>query len=494
MDAADMLRSPTLCTAVILTASLLAAPRAASPQDPPRSPDRDTAVRPASGTTSPHSLATRAARRGRRLTEVEQRIQQLDDLVTALQEICRTTTTQITEIRRRHDAAEHSGPVCLDGLANSLALSGNLELIARRLESAAADAAARMSDRGNRARLVHRTWAGTPAREALAELVEQFGISVVHRQGAIPDLPIDATMRGVDPMDAAAALLSAAGLRCETRGGVLVVLDAAPPEHAVRRPGERPPTDPVRWQPVRRSPTEDAGTGAPRVPGIARRPAPYKALPQAPNTAFTTSVKPGINDNFLDPELDVGRFVQRFEGESREIFTQRTKLARAVGLEKGMAVADIGAGTGLFLDMFAKDVGPEGRVFLVDLSPKFVQHLRNRSAQRGYRHVDVVQCTERSTTLPRASVDRVFICDTYHHFEYPAATMASIHEALRPGGELILVDFERIPGVTREWLLEHVRAGKTAVLAELDRFGFDFVEEIRIDGLTENYCVKLRRR
>jgi ubiquinone/menaquinone biosynthesis C-methylase UbiE len=206
------------------------------------------------------------------------------------------------------------------------------------------------------------------------------------------------------------------------------------------------------------------------------------------------SVKPGINDSFLNPELDVDSYVARFEVESREIYVERKGLTAAVGLQAGMAVADIGAGTGLFEPLFAAAVGETGMVYAVDISSGMIEHLNERKQKEGWENVEIVQCGEDDARLPSGSVDRVFICDTYHHFEYPRATMRSIRTALRKGGELIIVDFERIPGVTREWLLEHVRAGKAEVIAELQGFGFELIEEIKIPGLHENYVLRLRRR
>ena len=87
----------------------------------------------------------------------------------------------------------------------------------------------------------------------------------------------------------------------------------------------------------------------------------------------------------------------------------------------------------------------------------------------------------------------MFACDTYHHFEYPQATLASIRRALRPGGTLVVVDFERIPGKTRPWLLDHVRCGKGQVIAEIAAAGFELVEEVPL-GLEENYFLRFVRR
>lgn len=204
------------------------------------------------------------------------------------------------------------------------------------------------------------------------------------------------------------------------------------------------------------------------------------------------SVKPGINEPFLDPEMEVEEWVQRFEGESREVFAQRTRVARAVGLEEGDVVADVGAGTGLFTEMFAQDVGEAGMVYAVDISSKMVEHLRERVERKGLEQVEPVLSEARDVGLPEGSCDVVFVCDTYHHFEYPRTTLASIHRALRPGGEFVVVDFERIPGVSREWILGHVRAGKEVFRSEIEEAGFVFVEELDV-GLEENYFLRFRK-
>ena len=204
------------------------------------------------------------------------------------------------------------------------------------------------------------------------------------------------------------------------------------------------------------------------------------------------SVKPGINTSFLDPEMDADSYVKRFESDNREVFTKRTAIARACGFQEGMAVADVGAGTGLFLDFFARDVKESGRVYAVEISEVFAERLRQRIASRKQSMVEVVVCTDRDVSLPAGSVDAVFTCDTYHHFEFPKATLATIHRALRPGGTFVIVDFERIPGTTREWLLNHVRCGKEQVMREVVAAGFELVEEVPL-GFEENYFLRFKR-
>ena len=172
------------------------------------------------------------------------------------------------------------------------------------------------------------------------------------------------------------------------------------------------------------------------------------------------SVKPGVNKSFIDPKLDVDAFVKRFEIESREVFVNRERILAACEIEKGDTVADVGAGTGLFTRMFSLEVGSEGWVYAVDIAPRFIEHINGEATKHNLQNITGVLCAENSVNLPPDSVDVVFVCDTYHHFEYPKSTLASISRALKKGGHLIVIDFDRIEGKSRDWLIGHVRAGK----------------------------------
>lgn len=209
--------------------------------------------------------------------------------------------------------------------------------------------------------------------------------------------------------------------------------------------------------------------------------------------AQDTSVKPGINDKFLDPELNVEEWTKKFETESREIFHQREQIVAATGLKPGMVMADIGAGTGLFTLHFAQAVGAEGKVYAVEIAKNFIEHIKARASKASASNVETILCTEKSVELPEASIDLAFICDVYHHFEFPQATLATLNKALKPGGELVLIDFKRVPGEASEFIMNHVRAGQEVFEAEVTAAGFEKVDEVK-DLLKENYLVKFRRK
>jgi len=206
------------------------------------------------------------------------------------------------------------------------------------------------------------------------------------------------------------------------------------------------------------------------------------------------SVKPGINKPFLEatPE-DIQTFVGMFEGESREIAAASDGIMAALNIQPGMEIADIGAGTGLYEPMFQEAVGDDGTVYAVDLSPAMIDHLNQRVVDENLDRVTVVECSATNCGLANDSVDLIYVCDTYHHFEYPQTSLRSMHRALRSGGTLAIVDFERIEGVSRSWIMNHMRAGKDVFREEIEKAGFEFIGEPAVDGLSENYLMLFRR-
>jgi ubiquinone/menaquinone biosynthesis C-methylase UbiE/rhodanese-related sulfurtransferase len=201
------------------------------------------------------------------------------------------------------------------------------------------------------------------------------------------------------------------------------------------------------------------------------------------------SVNPDINKSFEKP--DIGTFVERFEREGREVYDHREEIIEACQLKPGMVVADIGAGTGLFTRMIAPRVTDRGQVIAVDIAKEFVAYVEKACKEEGITNVKGVVCTSASAELPADSVDLAFICDAYHHFEFPYKTMRSIQRALKPDGQVVLVDFDRVEGKSSEWILNHLRAGKATFVKEIELAGFEVTEER--DFLATSYWIRFKK-
>jgi precorrin-6B methylase 2 len=200
----------------------------------------------------------------------------------------------------------------------------------------------------------------------------------------------------------------------------------------------------------------------------------------------------GINDRWKSPNIEP--LVATLENENREIYAQRVLLAAIVGPKPGAVVADVGAGSGFMAEEFARRVGPSGKVYAVDINAKILELIAQRAAKDGLQNIQTVLTREDSVDLPSNSVDLVFVCDTYHHFEYPKQSLAGIYHALRPGGELVVVEFKREPGHSPAWILEHVSKGQLEVIKEIEAAGFVLTNDHTSPLLRDNYVLRFRKK
>jgi len=203
-----------------------------------------------------------------------------------------------------------------------------------------------------------------------------------------------------------------------------------------------------------------------------------------------TGAPPRLNERF--EQAEVSRWKAVFERPGREVWDHRREIVDALELQPGMDVADVGAGTGFFTFLFVEAVGPAGKVYALDISRPFVRAIAERARREGRPNVIAVRNTDHSALLPARSVDLVFLADTYHHFEYPRDMLASLHAALRPGGEMVVVDFRKDPHIATPWVMRHVRAGKTQVIREIEAAGFEFTGERNF--LRTHYFLRFRKR
>ena len=210
-----------------------------------------------------------------------------------------------------------------------------------------------------------------------------------------------------------------------------------------------------------------------------------------PAQAQDESLSPGINKNYENPKVE--RIVEQYERENRDVVQHSKEIVAACELRPGVDVADIGAGTGLHTRPIARKVAPDGKVYAVEITKPFLEQIEKTCRDQGIENVVCVPSKVGSTELDPDSIDLAFLCDTYHHFEYPQAILASLHRALRPGGRLVVVDFEKIEGTSQKWILEHVRAGRQGVSAEIVKAGFAMDRQMHVDGMIENYMLQFRR-
>jgi ubiquinone/menaquinone biosynthesis C-methylase UbiE len=111
-------------------------------------------------------------------------------------------------------------------------------------------------------------------------------------------------------------------------------------------------------------------------------------------------------------------------------------------LKRGDVVADIGAGSGVFTRRLAEAVGPEGRVFAVDIDKDLLNYNQAKITEAHITNVEFILGDYNSPKLAEGTVDLAFICDVLHHIEHRQLYLERLHSCLKEKGRLAIIDYK----------------------------------------------------
>ena len=195
------------------------------------------------------------------------------------------------------------------------------------------------------------------------------------------------------------------------------------------------------------------------------------------NSHYTTGLpsRDGIGKFYMGREIShiMGHlgagWLERPERERQE----RTDLLIAgLSLSEDSVVADIGAGTGYFTFPVARRVS-RGKVFSVDIQSEMLALIARRKVLENVANVETVLGEADDPKLPDNEIDLAFIVDAYHEFSFPREMGERLKESLKPGGQLVLVEYRaedpRVP-IKRLHKMSEVQ-----VRREMAAIGLDWV-------------------
>jgi len=180
--------------------------------------------------------------------------------------------------------------------------------------------------------------------------------------------------------------------------------------------------------------------------------------------------------------------IEWLERKEREMEENTTQLLKNLAVQPGTVIADIGAGSGYHSSLLSKMVR-DGKVYAVDVEPEMIAYLKNRIKLEGYKNIIPVLSTEQKVSLPANSIDVMLLVDVYHEFSFPYEMTLSMLEALKPGGQLVLVEFRaEDPNVPIKTI--HKMSERQAV-KEFKASGFLF--EKNMGNLPWQHCLIFRK-
>jgi ubiquinone/menaquinone biosynthesis C-methylase UbiE len=167
-------------------------------------------------------------------------------------------------------------------------------------------------------------------------------------------------------------------------------------------------------------------------------------------------------------------YIAALEDPKRDAYQKPHEVMTALAVKEGEVIADIGAGSGYFTVRLAHHVGARGRVYAVDVSADMIRHLHARVRDMRLLNVSPILARPDDPLLPQP-VDRFVIVDVWHHIEDQAGYLALMKKALKPGGQVVMIDFHK-----RDLPVGPPLAMKIAredLLAQMKTHGFELVTE-----------------
>jgi ubiquinone/menaquinone biosynthesis C-methylase UbiE len=140
---------------------------------------------------------------------------------------------------------------------------------------------------------------------------------------------------------------------------------------------------------------------------------------------------------------DPKAYMNALDDPKRNEYQKPHEVLTALNIKSGEVIADIGAGSGYFTFRLSHFVGHNGKVLAIDVSPDMIRHLNRRIRETKTTNVTTILADPDDPLLPDRSVNRFFICDVWHHVENQTKYLAMMKKMLKPGGEIVMIDFDK---------------------------------------------------
>jgi arsenite methyltransferase len=157
----------------------------------------------------------------------------------------------------------------------------------------------------------------------------------------------------------------------------------------------------------------------------------------------------------------------------RAAWQHPNEVIRALGVDAGDHVVDLGAGSGYFLPYRAEAVGPTGRVYAVDVDANVVLELTRAANDAGLENVEIVLGDYHDPRLPDHSIDLVLLVNSYHHIEQRRAYFTQLQADLEPTGRVAVIDpDDDLDGIMGLFLSEGHTSSRRGIRDEMATVGY----------------------
>jgi ubiquinone/menaquinone biosynthesis C-methylase UbiE len=147
--------------------------------------------------------------------------------------------------------------------------------------------------------------------------------------------------------------------------------------------------------------------------------------------------------NTVDREIDPGFFIQFLDAGNalEDIRSVKRVMTTLLDLGDGLTLLDVGCGTGDDVRDLASMLGRHGRAVGVDVSGAMIAEAKNRHAASGLP-LEFCEGEAHDLKFPDASFDRCRTERMFMHLDRPEQALAEMVRVMRPGGRIVVFDFD----------------------------------------------------
>ena len=147
------------------------------------------------------------------------------------------------------------------------------------------------------------------------------------------------------------------------------------------------------------------------------------------------------------------------------------RVVESLELHEGQAAADIGSGGGYFTLQFARRVGKTGKVYAVDINPKYLDFIRRQSEREGLDNIVFLLAADNELKLPQAGLDRIFARNVFHHLPEPGGYFCRLKRFLKPYARVAIIEQNPKSRFSFARVFKHYSPPE-AILQRMERAGY----------------------
>ncbi|GAA4635018.1 methyltransferase domain-containing protein [Actinoallomurus vinaceus] len=107
----------------------------------------------------------------------------------------------------------------------------------------------------------------------------------------------------------------------------------------------------------------------------------------------------------------------------------------------GERILEIGPGTGLQSLHVAPQLGPVGRLDVVDIQPEMLDHVTRRAEERGITTITATESDARTLPFAEETFDAVYLVTALGEIPEPERVLSEAARVLAPAGRLVVGEF-----------------------------------------------------